>query len=60
MSLRSRSHVKASIVLARADQFCIHNYIHTSKYYLKTYFISSDRVLLFVSDALANGAIQAF
>ena len=27
MSLRIRSHVKASVVLTRADHLCIHNYI---------------------------------
>ena len=27
MSLRSRSHAKASMVLTRADHLCIHNYI---------------------------------
>ena len=27
MSLRSRSHVKASVVLTRADHLFIHNYI---------------------------------
>ena len=27
MSLRSRTHVKASVVLTRADHLCIHNYI---------------------------------
>ena len=26
MSLRSRSHVKASMVLTRAEHLCIHNY----------------------------------
>ena len=29
MSLRIRSHVKASTVLTRADQLCIHNYIRS-------------------------------
>ena len=29
ISLRSRSHVKASIVLTRADHLCIHNYIRS-------------------------------
>ena len=29
MSLRSRSHVKASVVLTRADLSCIHNYIRS-------------------------------
>ena len=29
MSLRSRSHVKASMVLTRADKLCIHNYIRS-------------------------------
>ena len=29
MSLRSRSHVKASMVLTRADHLCIHNYIRS-------------------------------
>ena len=28
-SLRSRSHVKASMVLTRADHLCIHNYIRS-------------------------------
>ena len=27
MFLRSRSHVKASMILMRADDLCIHNYI---------------------------------
>ena len=39
MSLRSRSHVKASVVLSRADNLFIHNYKITSKYYFKTHFI---------------------
>ena len=29
MSLRSRSRVKASMVLTRADNYCIHNYIRS-------------------------------
>ena len=29
MSLRSRSRVKASVVLTRADHLCIHNYIRS-------------------------------
>ena len=29
MSLRSRSHVNASMVLMRADHLCIHNYIRS-------------------------------
>ena len=40
MSLRSRSHVKASMILTRADHLFIHNYIVykiISKYYFKTY-----------------------
>ena len=49
MSLQSRSHVKASMVLTRVDQLFIHNYIRSLqyyKYYLKTYFIGPDRVLI--------------
>ena len=34
---RIHSHVKASMVLTRADHLCIHNYKITSKYYCKTY-----------------------
>ena len=29
MSLRSRSHVKASMALTKADHLCIHNYIRS-------------------------------
>ena len=29
MSLRSRSHVKVSVVITRADHLCIHNYIRS-------------------------------
>ena len=29
MSLRSRYHVKASMVLTKADNLCIHNYIRS-------------------------------
>ena len=29
MSIRSRSHVKASMVLTRAGHLCIHNYIRS-------------------------------
>ena len=39
MSLRSRSHVKASMVLKRADHLCIQLYNITSKLYFKTHFI---------------------
>ena len=57
MSLRSRTHVNASMILTRADHLFIYNHIRylsdiTSKYYFKTYFNGADeartRVLLFV------------
>ena len=43
MSLRSRSHIKASMALIKADNLCIHNYIRSllnSIYIIKckTYF----------------------
>ena len=44
MSLRSRSHVKSSIVLTRADNLCTLLYNITSKYYCKTYFNGLDNV----------------
>ena len=55
MFIRSRSRVKASMILTRADHLFIHNYIRsilviTSKYYYKTYYNGPDgartRVLL--------------
>ena len=33
------THVKVSMVLTRSHNYFIHNYIITSKYYFKTYFI---------------------
>ena len=53
MSLRIRSHVKASMVLTRADHlFITQVYKFTSKYYIKTYFNGPDeartRALLLV------------
>ena len=39
MSLRSRSHVKASMVLTRADHLFIHNYIRSLLNNIKTHFI---------------------
>ena len=36
MSLRSRSHVKASMVLLRADQLLIHNYIYLYIYLIRS------------------------
>ena len=41
MSLRSRSHVKASMVLTRFDHYT-QLYKITSKYYFKTYFNGAD------------------
>ena len=41
MSLRSHSHVKASMVLTRTDHFIYKLYKITSKYYCKTYFIGN-------------------
>ena len=46
MSLRSRSHVKASVVLTRADYLFIPNYIRSLKYYFKTYFLVWTRLEL--------------
>ena len=40
---RSRSHVKASMILMRTDHLRIHNYKITSKYYYKTYFNGPDK-----------------
>ena len=42
MSLRSRSHVKSSMVLTRADLFYTHLYKITSKYYFKSHFNGPD------------------
>ena len=55
MSLRSRSHVKASVVLTRADHLFIHNYIRSLLNNILRYFIKlingpdegRTRVLLF-------------
>ena len=49
MSLRILSHDNTSMVLLRAGYLCIHNYIITSTYHSKTYFIDSERD---VSDSL--------
>ena len=43
MSLRSRSHVNASIILTRADHLYIQLYKITSRYYFKTYFNGPDK-----------------
>ena len=57
MSLRSRSHVKASMVLTRADHLFIHNYIRSLLNYFKTHFIKliyNPCPTACVSDALAT------
>ena len=52
MSLRSRSRVKASMVLTRADHLFIYNYIRSLRNNIKTYIKGPDkartRVLLLV------------
>ena len=59
MSLRSRSHSKASMVLTRADHLYINNYVFTSKLYLNTYCNGPEQGLnphptVHVSDAFTN------
>ena len=47
MSLRSRSHIKSSIVLTRSDQLFIHNYIYIYIYIyplLHTHHIDNEEV----------------
>ena len=45
MSLRSRSHVKASVVLTRADQLFIHDYIRSLLNIILIYILISRRDL---------------
>ena len=64
MSLRSRSRVKASMVLTRADHLCIHNYIRSLlNIILKPILMVRSRLdphpSACVSDALANRATHA-
>ena len=51
MSLRSRSHVKASMVLTRADHLCTYNYIRSLLNNMRG---SNPCPTAFVSDALAT------
>ena len=63
MSLRSRSHVKASMVLTRADHLFIHNYLRSFMNNILRPILmvrgSNSCPTARVSDALANGATQA-
>ena len=60
MSLRSRSHVKVSMILTRSDHLFIHNYIRSHlNIILRTILIARTELetttyCLCVSDALAN------
>ena len=64
MALLSRSHIKLSLILTRADHLCIHNYIRSLLNIILRPFYwsgrgSNPRPTARVSDALANRATQA-